>query len=184
MMIVLRLAAVYATLVLAGLVIYVVLFQFGAQGIVFYHGLWLAVCAATIQLTVVIIFRQRIGITLETAIATTALSLAFNLCMLTVFIVTIDRSISVYLLSRLDTQPMTTEMLRDRFIREYVGSMDQINRRVEEQQVSGNLLIDRAGVIHLTAQGHRFLEDARLGTRLFGTDTRFTAAGPRPVRAP
>jgi len=176
---VLRLLMVYAASIAFGGLVYIALFQLAIQGIVFYRGLVLAAGAAVIVMAGLVIVRQRVEISLDTIVGATGLSFAFNLCLLVVFIVTIDRSISVYLLSRLDDRPMTTAALRDQFVNEYVHSMAQIARRVEEQQASGNVMIDRQGVIHLTTQGQGFLHEARLGTRLFRTDPRFTAAVPQ-----
>ena len=51
--------------------------------------------------------------------------------------------------------------------------MQQIPRRVHEQQISGNIAIEHDGKISLTPQGLRFNHLARIASRWFYTDPRF-----------
>ncbi|MCB1535747.1 MAG: hypothetical protein KDJ44_13735 [Rhodoblastus sp.] len=88
--------------------------------------------------------------------------------------VTVDRSISVFMLSQFESagKPLTVDEVRERFVKTYVVAWDQMNRRLKEQQISGNL--EPAGTgWKLTAQGRRFMEIARWMSWLVGADPRF-----------
>lgn len=89
--------------------------------------------------------------------------------------VTVDRSISVFMLSQFESagQPLTVDEVRERFVKTYVVAWDQMNRRVKEQQISGNLEPAGGGAWKLTAQGRRFMEIARWMSWLVDADPRF-----------
>jgi hypothetical protein len=110
-------------------------------------------------------------------------SLALNVCFLVLFPVTIDRSISVFLLARIEAgQPLTAAQLQQGFADEYIVEMQQIPRRVREQAISGNIDVAADGAITLTPRGKRFNALARRASVWFGTDPRFVDAGPTAER--
>jgi hypothetical protein len=88
--------------------------------------------------------------------------------------VTVDRSISVFMLSQFESagKPLTVDDVREKFVKTYVVEWDQMNRRLKEQQVSGNLEPE-GGAWRLTAQGKRFMEIARFMSWLVDADPRF-----------
>lgn len=88
--------------------------------------------------------------------------------------VTVDRSISVFLLSRFEAadHPLTEEEARAAFSNLYVNEWAQIDRRLAEQRLSGNLESGPAGW-RLTSQGRAFMRTARVISALFGGDPRF-----------
>jgi hypothetical protein len=143
--------------------------------VLFYRGLLLAVLVTAFTIGVLLAAAGRFNIPLATVIGAALTQLSFNVCFLVLFPVTIDRSISVFLLSRIEQQqqPLTTDDLKAIFQDEYVGSMQQIPRRVYEQQISGNIAVDHEGRIVLTPQGLRFNHLARIASRWFYTDPRF-----------
>lgn len=70
-------------------------------------------------------------------------------------------------------------MLEAVFTREYLGDLHQIDRRVGEQTLTGNIVQHDDGRIALTAQRRRLLSSARTIGEWFGADPRFvTAAAP------
>ena len=89
--------------------------------------------------------------------------------------VTVDRSISVFMLQQFESagKPLTVEDVKDRFVKTYVVDWSQMDRRVKEQQVSGNLEPAGNGAWTLTAQGRRFMEIARWMSWLVDADPRF-----------
>ena len=99
--------------------------------------------------------------------------------------VTVDRSISVFMLSRFDRadHALSAREVNDDFIHFYGVEWDQIGRRLSEQIASGNLERAPEGY-RLTPQGKAFMRTARLMARLFATDPRFVglddAAPPKP----
>lgn len=170
-----------ALAVAAGFILYVGLTRsplFAGVSILFYRGLLL--CGLTAILVMAAMTLRRWRFDPATIIAAGALSLSFNICFLIVLPVTLDRSISVFMLSQIERHQ--DEALDDRriteiFVREYVGDMRQMDRRIAEQTASGNIeTID--GNIRLTEQGRRFLALSRTLARLFGTDPRFVGVAP------
>lgn len=175
-----------AGLSLCGFAIYVLLFWAGAGAsitILFYRGAALAIIAATIIALAAIWLSRRTGDT-SLPIAAAALSLSFNLCFLVLLPVTVDRSVTVYLLSRIEKQQragIAASELERAFIDGYVIKMGAIDRRIDEQSVSGNIETDAKGKVRLTRQGRRFMDLSRLVARIFSTDPRIVGtADDRP----
>jgi hypothetical protein len=170
-----RIVLAYAIGGLIGFALYIATFALPIGGeILFYRGLLLALVTAAAVGGTLIGARSRVRIDLSTGIGIVMTGLAFNVCFLVLFPVTIDRSISVFLLSRIaDEQPLTTPALQQRFADEYLGRMDQIPRRVREQALSGNIALDRNGAIRLTDRGRTFLVLAKAASGWFRTDPRF-----------
>jgi hypothetical protein len=149
--------------------------------LLFYRGLALAFIAAPLLVMALTISRRWIAtLDLSTVIGAAALSLAFNICFLIVFPVTFDRSITMFLLARIERQDgqLKSEDLEQIFVAEYLGELRQIDRRVEEQRISGNIVV-RDGYIALTPQGERLMTNARVVARLFQADLRFVAPQPK-----
>jgi hypothetical protein len=163
-----------------GFALYVLLFWSGAGSpitILFYRGIVLAlVTAILVGIASAWIARRTRDSSLP--IAAAALSLAFNICFLVLLPVTVDRSISVYLLATIDSQQqggIAAKELEHAFVDGYVVKMGTVDRRIDEQRRSGNISITPDGRVHLTDQGRRFMAFGRLVTRLFGTDPRFVS---------
>ena len=170
-----------ALAVVAGFALYIGLTRsplFVGVDTLFYRGLILCAISAGIVMAAMALRRRRFDP--ATIIAAGSLTLSFNICFLIVLPVTLDRSISVFMLSEIERHGH--ERLDDRrvaeiFVRKYVGDMRQIERRVAEQTASGNIeTVD--GNIRLTDQGRRFLALSRTLARLFGTDPRFVGLDP------
>lgn len=168
----------YAIGGIVGFALYVALFALPIGGeILFYRGLLLAAIVAAVLAMALVIGRKPFGVDLATGIGIVLTSLAANVCFLVLFPVTIDRSISVFLLSRIAAEErITTPQLQDRFAREYLGEMGQIPRRVREQALSGNVTVEKSGAIRLTPRGRRFVTLAQAAAGWFHTDPRFTRA--------
>jgi hypothetical protein len=67
---------------------------------------------------------------------------------------------------------LTEREARDLFMRVYVDDWAQIDRRLKEQELSGNLEHAPAGW-RLTPQGRAFMDAARAMSGLFRGDPRF-----------
>jgi hypothetical protein len=165
--------------VVFGLLVYASLFLtplFAGQTILFFRGIELAVVAAAIVAGAsALLARWWRALDWTTILAATSMSLAFNLCFLTVIPVTIDRSISVFLLARIEQagpRGLSAEEARRLFIDDYVVGMDQIGRRFDEQSKSGNIQLHDGRAV-VSPQGARFLGFARSISRTMHTDPRF-----------
>ncbi|NUQ17815.1 MAG: hypothetical protein HOP95_05075 [Sphingomonas sp.] len=182
-MTVLRQILILAGLTVLGFAIYVLLFWVGvgsSMTILFYRGVALAIVTAILVGLLAIWAARRTGDS-SLPIAAAALSLSFNICFLVLLPVTVDRSVSVYLLSTIEQRQMSSAELQRAFIDGYVVKMGAIDRRIDEQRRSGNITVSPDGKVRLTAQGERFMAFSRFIARLFGTDPRFVSGGSAPA---
>ena len=174
----LRQLLVLAGLTVFGFAIYVLLFWTGVAtsiSILFYRGVVLALVAALIT------FLAALWLAAKTRdsslpIAAAALSLSFNVCFLVLLPVTVDRSVSVYLLSTIEQHQdlgIDAKHLQRSFVDDYVVKMGAIDRRIDEQKRSHNVTVGTDGKVRLTTQGRRFMAFSRLVAQVFGTDPRF-----------
>ena len=94
----------------------------------------------------------------ESIIAASIIAFSLHLAFFVVMPVTIDRSISVFLLKNIDShnQGVSKEELEADFVSQYVYANHAIDRRVSEQTISKNIETSN-NVIHLSAQGKRLL---------------------------
>lgn len=167
--------AVYLSVDVLGLVLYVLSFRLplGSE-ILFYRGLLLAGLVAAALLGLLLQARRWHPLATATVMGAVFTSLALNVCFLVLLPVTVDRSISVFLLARIEfRQPLTAAELEQLFEDEYLGEMQQIPRRVREQAISGNIAVAADGSIRLTGRGRAFNALARRASAWFGTDSRF-----------
>ncbi|WP_370170682.1 hypothetical protein [Sphingobium abikonense] len=184
----LLLALTYCATIALGFLLYVALIRsplLGGVAILFYRGVVIAGVVAFLLLVAGIVARQRLRLAPETLVGAVALSLAFNISFLIVFPVTFDRSITMFLLARIERQDgqLDARGLEQVFVRQYLGDLRQIDRRIAEQSLSGTIRVER-GRIHITPQGRRLLEGARLVGGWFGADPRFVTAPAPAARRP
>ncbi|WP_062732905.1 hypothetical protein [Sphingobium abikonense] len=180
----LLLALAYCATIALGFLLYVALIRsplLGGVAILFYRGVVIAGVIAFLLLVAGIVARHRLHLAPKTLVGAVALSLAFNISFLIVFPVTFDRSITMFLLARIERQDgqLDPSGLEQVFVRQYLGDLRQIDRRIAEQSLSGTIRVER-GRIHITPQGRRLLEGARLVGGWFGADPRFVTA-PAPA---
>jgi len=175
----------YPVVIAIGFLVYIALVRsplLGEIGILIYRGIALATGSALLMLLAGCLLRTRLRIDPPTLVGAIALSLSFNICFLITFPVTFDRSITMFLLARIEQHDgaLDTARLEQLYVREYLGDMRQIDRRVAEQILSGNIRIDQ-GRIHITPQGRRLLAGGRVIGGWFGADPRFVTA-PSPAQ--
>lgn len=186
------LALAYAFATVAGGALFVGLLRMASAalgpGVMFYRGVGalVVVCLLLIVLLAALLPRAPRRFCLDGAdslgaalVATSLLFAAFVLGP-----VTVDRSISVFMLSQFDAadHPLTEEEARDAFVRLYVNDWAQIDRRLQEQKLSGNLEAVPAGW-RLTAQGRAFMKTARAMSGVFGGDPRFVGRDESRARS-
>lgn len=176
------LVLLYAAATLVGGVIFVALLRaalaFLGPGVMFYRGvgalivdfflLIVLVAAAAARLP------RRFGIDGADALGAAIVATSLLLAAFVLGPITADRSISVFMLSQFDAadRPLTGAEARDAFVRVYVDDWAQIDRRLKEQALSGNLEQGPEGW-RLTAQGRAFMKTARALSAIFGGDPRF-----------
>ncbi|MDP4004124.1 hypothetical protein [Methylobacterium sp. NEAU K] len=178
--------ALHAGALTLGFAGFVLLFQtdlWSGVTILFYRGLILLVVAflATLGVTAMLAGIGRPwGLRRRDALGACVLSLSLNLSVFVIFPVTVDRSISVFLLGQMAAQPeesFSPERAQAVFESVYLGAFRQIERRLAEQSASGNIAPSGTGYV-ITRQGCAFIRFSRLVARIFRTDPRMVEARP------
>jgi hypothetical protein len=158
---------------------------FDDVSILFYRGIvTLVVLAPVVCAMLALLLRLPWAgqlMTARDAVAATLVAVSLNLTFFVVGPVTVDRSVSVFMLSRLAEapSPLTSDELRGAFAQRYVGEWDQVGRRIQEQIASGNVEQTSADHYRLTAQGESFMRTAQFISRVFGGDPRFVGLEER-----
>ena len=181
----LRDVATLISLTFPGIVIFIALFWIGflkqSSPILMYRGISIAIAAAALQ----IVFlskawrasRYHSSAKSPLITAATALAFAFNIAFLIVVPVTVDRSVTVFLLGQISHAPngISAAELRLALVNKYVDQYDAVDRRMREQSLSGN--VEAKGELYkLTAQGTRFIRFSRFVGSIFGADLRYVTA--------
>lgn len=152
--------------------------SFSSVGIFFYRGLVIVAAAAAIHSIVMAFALLRLGaerLSPANLVSVVALSAMLNLTFFTLVPVNLDRSISVFLLAWMgnsEARPMDRADLHRVFETVYVTRYDAIDRRINEQIVSGNIRNGSHGFV-LTARGQLFNRFARTVGTVFSVDPRF-----------
>jgi hypothetical protein len=144
--------------------------------IVFYRGLVLIAIGALFCFVVLMLASRKWPVWRpRDAVSACAFASGVAVCFLIVLPVTIDRSISVFILTRMAALPdraFTPAEMRATFTEVYLRRYQQIERRLEEQEISGNIARDAAG-FRITPQGLAFVRLSRFLSTIFQTDPRF-----------
>lgn len=174
-------AAIYGGALVAGGLVFLALARsglFAPIGILFYRGL--AELGATALLLLAGLLAARSASRLRRwlrprdALGASLTATALLLAAFTVGPVTVDRSISIFMLGRFAATPapLGRAEVEAAFLATYVRDWAQIARRLDEQVASGNLE-PAPGGYRLTPQGARVLSVARTTAEIFDTDRRF-----------
>ena len=162
---VMKLIAIYALLAAVGSVGYVLTFRtpiFAGMTVFFYRGiaiilLWGALVSAAMFLLRRWWFRSLI--TVRDILLLLCAFCCIHIVVFTHLPVTADRSISVFMLGTMAggedgaVDSFTKEELEEAFITTYVGSYDAFGKRLEEQIVTGTIVVTEDGEYRITDSG-------------------------------
>jgi hypothetical protein len=168
-----------------GILILVTMFKIGVLSnieILFYRGLMLSAIAGVLTAIAVGLTGQRYGFaSARDGLAAGLVSTLLNLHILILGPVTIERSLTGFVLGAMAATPdrtMTAAEIRSLFVSRYVGDWQQIERRLAEQVISGNIQPVGNGY-RLTPRGQSFVQSARRMVWLFeGADPKFVTQTP------
>lgn len=171
----------------AGMIVLVALFKLGVAAhidILFYRGVVL--CGIAFALTVALLTyvgRLTGRASFRDAIAAGFLSVGLNLSFLVIAPVTVDRSVSIFILGHMaahDGKAFTTDQIEAALRDVYFGELRQVERRLLEQRTSGNISQTRDGYV-ISTQGVAFVKWARWVGALFDVDQRLLQPKPANV---
>ncbi len=145
---------------------------FSSQKVLFYRGNIL------LGLTVLILFsisgmeRSVLKVRFETLLAALVMSASIHLSLFVVFPVTFDRSVTMYLLNRLQVSNSPTcsglspQAMENLFIKEYVKRDQAMARRIYEQSQI-NILQQNQNCVKLTKRGQDFLQFSKIIKKIY-----------------
>lgn len=173
--------SIYIIGLILGFIIFLFFFQvdvFYSMSIIFYRGLAIILVMALIEwtiLTLSIIAFFKNDVSHAHAFSATMMTVAISVVFLVVIPVTLDRSVSVFLLSYMSNygKEMHPDELEDVLVRKYIKEYHAVDRRVNEQIKSGNISKTPDGKLVLTPQGSKFLFFSRKIAKYFGIDMKY-----------
>jgi hypothetical protein len=174
---ILRIGLVYLVTLVGGSVLFVALFHTGLftdVSVFFYRGILLLLVATLLTtLALVILWRTKLRDLLQIRDVLLLASLLFsaNIVFFTHLPVTADRSISVFMLGYLNEHggEMTKAQIEDLIVRQYIQEDGAVDKRLEEQLVSGDL-VQTGDTYRISEQGKRLMGLYKVIAELFGLD--------------
>lgn len=157
----------FATLLLFS-IIFILLFHLplkNFQPVLFYRGLiFLIITTCLFILAVLILNLKKItGINRDSLIAAILVSASLNLSFFVVFPVTIERSVTIFILnslsrsSTLNCVGLSRQELDNKLVNEYISENKALEKRINEQKLI-NFLEDDNGCISITPMAGNFLK--------------------------
>ncbi len=177
---VLKIALLDFAFFLLGTLLFVLSFStpiFGWVSILFYRGIYLLVFASLLMLAIMLIFKKsKYGrlLTYRDLIMVMVLFVSINIMFFTLVPVTIERSVSVYMLGYLDKNSnviLTDSQLSDAFVKQYVKDDKAMDKRLNEQIYSGNVS-SRSGGYIITERGKSLVNIFLIIARIFNVNTK------------
>lgn len=154
----------------------------------FYRGVLFLAVTGIVVLAAAVLFRRR-GVRrhgdgafgIESAFAAVVLAVSVNFAFFVIIPVTIDRSVTTFMLSSMDTEGPTGGAfskgdLRSILVDNFIDLNDAVGRRLDEQMLSGNIYRTEAGAYALTPQAEGFLRFAQGVADLYGIPDRYINA--------
>jgi hypothetical protein len=145
-----------------------------SQKVLFYRGLGLLLIVTFVMTVLVIIFKKQLQLSTETLIAAIIVSVSVNLAFFITFPITYDRSITMYLLDRINNPPSNTtcqgyteSQLEQRLLTEYIQEKQALRKRIQEQKVINFIKQDNQ-CISITNKAKRFLQYSEIIKKIYG----------------
>lgn len=170
----------FSIFIIAGLV-YILLYQIdflNLSGVYFYDGIFKLMVLAVILLIGLLCLRKKLKFDYKDILLSMSIVLLTNMLWLSLCVVSLDRSLSVFLLCYIDEygqeyqEGMTEEQIDVIMDEVFVKKYEMVGRRFDEQIASGN--IDKDGEMYkLTKRGKWFVKVFRLVGGLYNVDKRF-----------
>lgn len=151
---------------------------FSEQDVLFYRGIFLLAAAFAVSIAAAALVYRFFQFSLESFLAALIASAAIHLSLFVVFPVTFDRSVTMFLLTRMDSaQPSDSctgysmPELERRFIDEYIVRNAAIERRMHEQSLIRT--VEKSGqCVSLTSEGKNFLSFSRFVSKMYNVTIR------------
>lgn len=176
-----RLVLLYAALYLAGTAVFVWLFHtplLKSLDVFMYRGIVFILISSTLSALLMWACKHFIRepeLSIRDIIMLFMICCCVNTVLFTLIPVTVERSISVFMLSYMcenEKVQYTQEEIENIFIKKYVGDYGAFEKRFHEQLVTGNIGDYEDDSYGITKRGKLMVKAFRAVAELFGTDQR------------
>ncbi|MBE5881048.1 MAG: hypothetical protein E7289_01870 [Lachnospiraceae bacterium] len=167
--------------VILGSIVYMLSFHLdflNLTGIYFYDGIVRLLVTLIVVGLLEFLLRKRLCFDYKDIVLSICLFCLLNMLWLSLCVVSLDRSLSVFVLCYMDEienvtgNGMTEEELQDVFDKVFVDEYGMLERRYEEQLASGNIVKSGEGYI-LTDRGEFITSVFRIVGKMYNVDERF-----------
>lgn len=152
----------------------------------YYRSVLLLVCATVAAGVIlwVLVRRQVITMSAKDIFLSLCFGFLLNFSFLSLVTVSLDRSISVYLISYLAQhadERFSKEDIETVFLVGYVDGTAAMQRRIEEQMITGTLIDHHDGTYSISERGEAMVAQWRLIAKIFRVDNRFLYSQDVPL---
>ncbi len=172
--------AIYIFIILISTVIFILLFHAPILkwlDVFFYRGCVFLLLSAVISAALTLLAAKklkRLQLEAKDAVVVFFLFAGFTLGWFTLLPVTVERSVSVFMLSYMDQNDetgMTADEFGDVFYEKYIEDFGAFDKRFAEQELSGNMVALEDGSGYVITENGRFIVNLfRLCANLFDTE--------------
>ena len=171
----------YAVLYVVSFFLLVLLIRlpiFSGMHVLMYRGIVLIVISGIIASVLMVLFKKLKGITWLSAkdvVLVFILCCSINMVFFTLIPVTVERSVSVFMLSYMDTfdeRTYTEDEISEIFVDKYVTEYGAFEKRFDEQLTTGTIEKNADGSYNITSKGRLIVKLFRLISDVFETDKR------------
>ena len=152
--------------------------------IFFYRGLILLAIGTAFHLAILMYSKQKISIlkkySFANCVAIAMISVSFNATFLIVIPVSLDRSVSVFLLGYLNNHGgrLKRDDLEQGLEKVYLKEYRALDRRLNEQLKSGNIVLNDKGEVVLTDRGFAFIWVSKRIVHSMNIDDKYVNPAP------
>lgn len=131
-------------------------------------------------------WRQVITMSLKDIVLSLCFGFLLNFSFLSLVTVSLDRSISVYLISYMAQhadERFSQQDIETVFLKGYVEGTKAMQRRIEEQMITGTLVEHHDGTYSISERGEAMVAQWRLIAKIFRVDNRFLYSQDVPLHS-
>ncbi len=176
-----RLISIYAGLYMIATIIFIAMFHtslFQSMDVLMYRGILFLILSGGIA-ALLMLFCMRVmpkgWITVKDVILLFCGCCCVNMVLFTLIPVTVERSVSVFMLSYMDQNEelqFTQKDIEEIFVEKYVKDYGAFEKRFHEQLVTGSIQENEDGTYCITSRGKQIVTMFRMIAKWFQTDQR------------
>ena len=171
----------YAVLYIISFLLLVLLIRlplFKGMHVLMYRGIVMIIIAGILSAALLVLFkkwRKIKWLSTKDVVLVFILTCSINMVFFTLIPVTVERSVSVFMLSYMDTysdRTYTQDEVAEIFVEKYVNEYGAFEKRFDEQLTTGTIVQNPDGTYSITDKGRFIVKLFRLISDVFDTDER------------